>query len=305
MSLFNLFNNFDLNIWKKEKNIIIDPLSCLIKLSILSLYPEGTKICISNNSISYCNPNVLQGSIRFINGDAREDLHNLFKPIQKSIEWFSNEPKYNDKINVLYKMCQRGLTKLKKCYEPNSTIQHSIDYYISYINENLNENINENINENLNENLNETLNETLNENLNENINENLNENKYHATTDNTNNTDNIDNTDNTTRDNVEGAFIKNNNKKEKKNNNNDNNDDNHNINPNKKNKKNKTNNIIYEFIKNLWSEREINIVIQLFEEYKVKTNEEEKENILLTISNLTSIKEKLLNKFLKEQSSIL
>ena len=199
----------------KGENIIIDPLSCLIKLSILSLYPEGTKICISNNSIGYCNPNLLQGSIRFINGDAREDLHNLFKPIQKSITWFSKEPKYSQKINILYQMCVEGLIKLKKCYDNNSTIQHSIDYYVSYINENIKK-------------------EDTNE---KEINEN--------------------------------------------------------------------NNAIYIFIKNLWSQREINIIIDLFEEYKVKTNDIEKENILGIINNFTCIKEKMLNKFLKEQSSIL
>ena len=214
MSLFSILNNFDFKLWKKEKNIIIDPLSCLVKLSILSLYPEGTKICISNNSIGYCNPNVLQGSIRFINGDAREDLHNLFKPIQKSIEWFSNEPKYSQKINILYQMCIEGLIKLKKCYENNSTIQHSIDYYVSYIKDN-----------------------TKNDSNNLQVND--------------------------------------------------------------------INNVIYDFIKNLWSQREINIIIDLFEEYKEKENQEEKDNILNIINNFTSIKEKMLNQFLKEQSSIL
>ena len=55
----------------------------------------------------------------------------------------------------------------------------------------------------------------------------------------------------------------------------------------------------------LWSKREVSIVVDLFNEYKTKEDEDEKTNILVTISNLTSTKEKLLNKFLKEQSSIL
>ena len=47
----------------------------------------------------------------------------------------------------------------------------------------------------------------------------------------------------------------------------------------------------------LWSKREVSIVVDLFNEYKTKEDEDEKTNILVTISNLTSTKEKLLNKF--------
>lgn len=235
----NFSNNF--NLWNKEKNIIIDPISCLIKLSILSLYPEGTKICISNNGISFCNPNLLQGSIRFVNGDAREDLHNLFKPIQKSIEWFANSEKYEGKIDTLFFMSQQGLTKLKKCYDTNSTIQHSLDYYISYISEYNNIHKNPKL------------------------------------------------------------------KTENDNNDTNNQEDNNQTNPEstKEKTKKQTNSIIYNFLMSLWSKREVSIVVDLFNEYKTKEDEDEKTNILVTISNLTSTKEKLLNKFLKEQSSIL
>ena len=40
-------------------------------------------------------------------------------------------------------------------------------------------------------------------------------------------------------------------------------------------------NIIYEFLKTLWSLREINIIIQLFQEYKEKESQDEKENIIM------------------------
>ena len=47
-------------------------------------------VSISNNGIIYHEPNPAQGAIRFINGDAREDLHNLYCPILKAIEWYPN-----------------------------------------------------------------------------------------------------------------------------------------------------------------------------------------------------------------------
>lgn len=202
----------DIFILKKEKNIIIDPISCIVKLSILSLYPKGTKVSVSNNGISFMDSTIFQGTIRFIQGDCREDLHNLFKPIQKSIEWFWNNDNYGDKLEELFIMSERGLENLKTCYEPNSTIQHSLDHYILYL-------------------------------------------KH--------------------RNNFDKLEVVN----EK--------------------------NVVYNYLRNLWSLREINIIIQLFQEYSEKDNKEEKENIISIINDMTNTKEKLLNDFIKEQSSTL
>ena len=209
MDFFNKITSFFLQ--KKEKNIIIDPISCLIKLSMLGLYPIGTKISVNNNGIHFTNPNILQGSIRFINGDAREDLHNVFKPIKKAIEWYFDNTDINPNINLLFDMTEQGLVNLKSCYEPNSTIQHSIDYYIQYI-------------------------------------------KYNDLSE---------------------------------------------------EKSTEEENIIYKFLKNLWTKREINIIIELFQEYKEKENEIEKFNIIEIIKKMSNIKEKLLNDFLIEQCSTL
>ena len=212
--------------YKKDKNIIIDPVSCLVKLSILSLYPKGTKISISNNGLSFNNSTVFQGSIRFIQGDCREDLHNIFKPIQKSIEWYWNTDGYGKTLEPIFSMTEKGLINLKNCYEENSTIQHSLDYYISYIKNKENHIINKDNNDNHIENDND--NEIIQE---------------------------------------------------------------------------KT--IIYNYLKKMWSKREINIVIQLFQEYNEKESTEEKQNIINNINNMTTTKEKLLSDFIKEQCSSL
>lgn len=210
MDLLNKITSYFLH--KKEKNIIIDPISCLIKLSMLGLYPIGTKISVCNNGIHFTNPNILQGSIRFINGDAREDLHNVFKPIKKAIEWFYDNKSINDDINLLFEMTELGLVNLKNCYEPNSTIQHSIDYYIKYI-------------------------------------------KFTEFSD--------------------------------------------------ENKEQEEDNIIYKYLRSLWSKREIDIIIKLFQEYKDKENDLEKFNIIEIINKMSDMKERLLNDFLKDQCSTL
>ena len=116
---------------EKENNIIIDPLSCLIKLSLLSFQEEGTKISIDKNALHFNEPNILQGTLRYYYGYGREDLHNLYNPIQKSLDWYW--VKDNGDIEFLFNLAINGLKQLKNAYSPNCTIHHTIDYYISLL----------------------------------------------------------------------------------------------------------------------------------------------------------------------------
>jgi hypothetical protein len=191
---------------KQDKNIIIDPLSCLIKLSILKFYPVGTKISIGDNMISILDPGVLQGTFRFFKGDGREDLHNLYVPLIKSIEWFWK--KDNKEINYLFDYAINGLEILKASYPINSTICHTLDLYI-----------------------------------------------HHLTTKKIKSFQNKDIIDNT------------------------------------------NNNEIHDYLKKLWNEREIHIIIELLLEYEKNKTEKQ---ILDSILNLTNAKEVKLKEFLKQ-----
>ena len=93
--LANLFTQTD------NKNVILEPISCIIKLVLLDYKTEGTKISISNNSIDYYEPSQFQGILRNINGDGREDLHNIYNPILKAVEWYP--PSENKYINISMK----------------------------------------------------------------------------------------------------------------------------------------------------------------------------------------------------------
>ena len=122
--LLNIFNEKDI------KNSIIEPLICLIRLSILEFKPHGTKISINNNRITYNDPNILQGAVRWSNGDARDDLHNIFNPIKKAAEWYDLN---DENISTIVRYSIRGLEKLKLSYNPHSVINHSIQYYINFL----------------------------------------------------------------------------------------------------------------------------------------------------------------------------
>jgi len=126
---------------KKEKNLILEPLTVIFKLAILKYKPPNTKLSIRDNGIVYQEPSYDQGFIRMMEGDTREDLHNLYHPILKSIEWYS----YND-YKFLYDECISGLNILNSVYDRNSTIRHTISHYISVIEMNDSENIREDVN---------------------------------------------------------------------------------------------------------------------------------------------------------------
>ena len=110
------------------KNYILDPLTCIIRCAILGYKPKGTKISISENKISFCDPNFLQGTLRWTYGDKREDLHNIYNPIIKSTQWYKVDNKHILNIFILAK---KGLEQLKKSYEENSIITHSLSLYIN------------------------------------------------------------------------------------------------------------------------------------------------------------------------------
>ena len=129
--MYNFLNTF---FYDNKSNSIIDPLTCLIRIGILEFKPFNTKLSIKNNRITYNDPNIFQGPLRWSNGDNREDIHNIYNPIMKAIQWYDFE---NEDIKHIFKYALKGLEKLKSSYEENSIITHSIKYYITYIKQNI------------------------------------------------------------------------------------------------------------------------------------------------------------------------
>tara|TARA_B110000967_G_C18869565_1_gene554625 strand:+ start:464 stop:1066 length:603 start_codon:yes stop_codon:yes gene_type:complete len=118
-----------------KRVIILEPLCVVFRLSLLQYKEKGTKLSIHNNSIEYQGPSYDQGLLRKFVGDSREDLHHLYHPILKVIDWYP----YNE-YNVFYSECIKGLEMLYSVYEENSTIRHTLSHYISVIQMNDNEN---------------------------------------------------------------------------------------------------------------------------------------------------------------------
>ena len=124
LSTLHYLNNFWVD---KEKNVMLEPLSCIFRMILLNYKDEGVKISIEKNSISFNDNSYYQGIIRKINGDTREDLHNLYNPFLKCFEWY---PSKNDEmILYFYRKCKDGIEKLTNCYENGSIIHHTLSHY--------------------------------------------------------------------------------------------------------------------------------------------------------------------------------
>jgi hypothetical protein len=106
----NIFQKI-LNPLPKE-NTRLDPLTCLIKLSILPYKPDGTKLSISNNYIHYSENTVFQFAVRKYFGDSYNDLRDLNKSLHKAVAWYFDDPK----LKYLFDNAIVGLEKLKKTY---------------------------------------------------------------------------------------------------------------------------------------------------------------------------------------------
>lgn len=111
-----------------QKNLILEPLCCILKLILLQFKEKGTKISVSDNSITFNEPSYGQGLMRSLYGDCREDLHNIYYPLLKSVEWYPI-----DKFTIYYEECKKGLQLLLEVYDDNTTIHHTISHYISII----------------------------------------------------------------------------------------------------------------------------------------------------------------------------
>ena len=115
-----------MELFKKENKMILEPFCCLIRILLILYKPDNLKISIINNSIKYNEDNGLQSIVRTINGDTREDLHNLYSPILKAFEWFPKDGGVNDYI---YNQTLKGYTKFMNVYDKNSVIYHTLNHY--------------------------------------------------------------------------------------------------------------------------------------------------------------------------------
>jgi hypothetical protein len=136
------------------KKQLLDPLGTLCKLISLHFCDLYTKISIQNHILIIQKPNNYQPLMRILNGDARENISELFYVIVRLIEWYLIKPKnidnsenwiiinQSDEIKKLARYLCVSLRKLQETYEYGNVVL-AIQFYINCIEDILNGTFNE------------------------------------------------------------------------------------------------------------------------------------------------------------------
>lgn len=136
-------NNTSINV----KDYIIDPLSIIIKLAILSNKPIGTKILIYNNVMYFQVPGVFQSVARYFYSSNKTDLQYIHNPIQLACIHYLNKDFVQKvpRIKNLFQCALQGIRRLSETYKNNSVICLALNYYQIIINNHLDQIYNDNI----------------------------------------------------------------------------------------------------------------------------------------------------------------
>lgn len=117
------------------KQFILDPLSVIIKLAIISHKPVGTKISICNNLVGIQENGIFQPIVRFMLQNTKEDLHFLYNPIELACKHFLSDTFTAKMPNIkhLFECALYGLSKLDQTYKSSPTIVLCLHYYSNLI----------------------------------------------------------------------------------------------------------------------------------------------------------------------------
>lgn len=129
------------------KTLLLDPLSVIVKLAILSNKPVGTKLLIQNNVIYFQEPGPFQALCRMIYKSNKTDLQYIYNPINIACLYFLSKSfiEKTPRIKNLFLCAQHGLKKLIETYRSCSIINITLNYYYILLSNHIQQTYNENM----------------------------------------------------------------------------------------------------------------------------------------------------------------
>jgi hypothetical protein len=114
-----------------NKQFILNPLSVIIKLSILSFKPICTKIHIQNNVIYFQEPGIFQSLTRYIFKSNKSHLQYLYYPIKIACNKYLTKEfiKKYPKIKYIFISAKNGIENLMKTYSSCALTTLCLKYY--------------------------------------------------------------------------------------------------------------------------------------------------------------------------------
>jgi hypothetical protein len=134
-------DNTNINI----KTYILDSLSVIIKLAILSNKPIGTKLLIQNNIIYFQEPGPFQSFCRIVYKSNKTDLQYMYNPINVSCLYFLSKKfiEKHPRIQQLFLCAQNGLKKLIETYKSCTILTITLNYYYILLTNHINQTYND------------------------------------------------------------------------------------------------------------------------------------------------------------------
>lgn len=122
------------------KTYILDPLSVIIKLAILSNKPVGTKLLIQNNVIYFQEPGPFQSIVRLIYKSNKTDLQFIYNSINIACLHFLSKSfvEKTPRMKNLFLCAQNGIKKLIETYKSCSIITITLNYYYTLLTNHIN-----------------------------------------------------------------------------------------------------------------------------------------------------------------------
>lgn len=117
------------------RHYILDPLSVIIKLAILSNKPVGTKISIQKNVLYFQEPGPFQAFCRYLYNTNKMDIQYIYNPIQLACQNYllKENVQKMPRMKLLFASAQKGLEKLMETYRTFSIIRLCLNYYYTLI----------------------------------------------------------------------------------------------------------------------------------------------------------------------------
>lgn len=127
------------------KTLILDPLSVIIKLAIISNKPIGTKFMIDNNVIYLQEPGPFQSICRYFLKNNKTHISYLYNPIEIACQTYltSQMIETYPRITEIFKIAQNGLHRLIETYKHCSIVRICLYHFISLISNHLGDHHNE------------------------------------------------------------------------------------------------------------------------------------------------------------------
>lgn len=124
---------------------ILDPLSTIIKLTILSKKQIGSKISVYNNTICIQEIGIFQSLIRYIYNNNKIDIQYLYNPIELACANFLRKEYIieHPTIKTLFINAQKGILSLIETYKKYTIIIHILYFYYNIISNYLGEKFND------------------------------------------------------------------------------------------------------------------------------------------------------------------